>query len=245
MKKILVIPDTHAGSGGEMDTVAVRKVLQFAKDEGGWTHVVHLGDLLDLPQVAAFNRNTSIEMKSMQPDFDAGRRLLCDIQDATPGAEHHLIQGNHDLRLDKWLDRNPKLRNTISFEERLGLKGWGWNFHPYYRDGKLLKLGPVYFAHGVKTSKTHALDHLKLYGVPLFYGHTHTTQQDTLSSIYGGSSLAQSMGCLCHRKPLELIGYSGVHQQAFGIVHVDGGLFNHYTIHINNGKFITPGGQKY
>jgi len=145
-KRVLVIPDTHISKANDMfDPVAWRAVKKYARDHK-WDQIVHLGDILDMPQLAFYNKGKAVEMAALQPDFDEGQRFLDELQELGPVV---LIEGNHDTRFHKYLSTNPRLRDSMSFEDKLGLKTRGIKFVPYYQTGAVHKIGPCLFGHGI------------------------------------------------------------------------------------------------
>ena len=107
--------------------------------------------------------------------------------------ERHFVQGNHEVWLDKFVNRYPYLEHYMT-DEALKLKERGYEFHPYNRK-KTLKIGKLNFTHGKFVSKYHAFKHLDVYGESIMYGHTHDLQRHTKTNA-GGTISAWSMGCL-------------------------------------------------
>ena len=107
--------------------------------------------------------------------------------------ERHFIQGNHEVWLDKFVERYPYLSHYET-QQALRLKERGYSYHPY-NNRKLLKIGKLNFTHGKYVPIHHAKKHLSYYKENIMYGHTHDLQRFTETGI-GGTLSAWSLGCL-------------------------------------------------
>lgn len=64
-----------------------------------------LGDFLDLPSQSHFSQEAAFAL-TMQPAFDAGYRFLAQLRAACPKTEIVLLEGNHDKRLQNFVEAN-------------------------------------------------------------------------------------------------------------------------------------------
>lgn len=132
--------------------------------------------------------------------------------------EMHLIEGNHEVWLDNFVEEHPYLPQYKP-ENLLHLKGRGWKYHPY---GEYIKFGRLYITHGGHfTSKHHACQSVTNTGKSILYGHLHSTQLHKISTLDGDRG-AWCIGCLAKLEKRFLKGRPTSWSHAFAIVHIYG-----------------------
>ncbi len=136
MTKILVIPDTQCKPG--VDFTYLRKIGQYLVDKQP-DIVVHLGDHADMPSLSSYDVGTKA--------FE-GRRYLADIESAKQGMaalldpikeynarqrkngkrqynpEKIFLTGNHENRINKAINSDPKLDGVLSIDHLDYDKDW-------------------------------------------------------------------------------------------------------------------------
>lgn len=249
MKRILVLPDIHAPYH---DLKAVGAVLNYASTQ----HVdelVQLGDYVDADAVNAHDegKRRTQEGRRLKDEYDVANELLDQITDAirvrNRGARLVMLKGNHEWRVDRWVDRHPEVEGLVEVESALRLRARGVQWVESYPHGEMYKMGNLHAIHGSYTNKYHAAKHLDEYGVNLIYGHVHSIQ---IASKPGRGNLktyeAMSIGCLSDYNLPYLQGRPSKWQHAFAEVHVwENGAFNVLPVRIHGGEFIAPTGHKY
>ena len=183
-QRVLVLPDIHlrpamngVPSGEDTETLSA---LQRYVANYSWNQVVMLGDLMDFDCISTHNINKLrlVEGRRIQRDYDHGNRFLDSWQRATPGAVWTLIEGNHDERIERYIDANPALEGSLEIEAKLDLKSRGIRWVRFWSKGEIYSIGNAHFGHGLYTNKYHAEKHAAEYGVCFFYGHCfdHATE---------------------------------------------------------------------
>jgi len=225
------------------------------KDER-WDEYINLGDFMDFDQLSSFNKTAlrKLEGRVIQEDYDIGNEILDRHQKAirkkNKKAKFVMIEGNHDFRVEKYIDEHPQLRHSIEVEKGLRLKERGFKWVRNWSQGEVYSLGSVLFLHGLYVGQSHAKKMLEAYGTggkSVVYGHTHDC--DFKSKVCFGSDnvlFAQSLGCLCDyeqeymgKKPSNWI-------NSFGVFHFrEDGSFNHYVVRIQDHTFTAPNGKTY
>lgn len=248
-QNVLVLPDTHIRrKKGGQDQRSIDAVLKYASDHT-WTQVVHLGDIVDHNSISLHNKGNlrSIEGETLWADYDVANKVLDDLEQATPGAEKYLIEGNHDYRATRVAEEQPQLTGLIETEIGLKVAERGWNWVPYWSKGKTLDLGKASFGHGRYTTKHHALQHALRYGRNFFYGHVHDVQAHTMERDGNDRKYeAASLGCLCEYDQNYLKGSPTKWQQNFGVFRFQSnGFFNRFDIRLFNHGFTSPEGKYY
>lgn len=139
--KILVIPDTQIKPG--VDTAFLGYIGQYIVDKQPDV-IVHLGDHADMPSLSSYD----IGKKSFE-----GRRYLSDIESAKTGMDTlfqpfdlwnqrqrkngkrqynpdwHFLIGNHEDRIRRAVESDPKLDGVLSLDHLEYEKRW--SVHPF------------------------------------------------------------------------------------------------------------------
>lgn len=153
---------------------------------------------------------------SYADDLAAANQMLDELQAATPGAEYHYLEGNHEGRIEKWCmqtaiysgDDREMLRRAIAPEFRLKLAERGIRyyrrseFNETTKERGVLQLGNCYFVHEVSSAKNAAKIALDKFAGNVVFGHTHRADSATVRKPNVGTISAYNPGCLCAARPL-------------------------------------------
>ena len=169
-------------------------------------------------------------------DVNKGMDIIDESLDKIKCKDRHMIVGNHDEWMNKFVCENPYLKD-YKFENAVDLKGRGYKHHPC---GKYLKIGKLNFYHGHHLGTlNHTRNHLTKLGANVMYGHHHDLQQTSITHMDGVKS-AWSIGCLKDMKDEKNAWLGGRKinwSHAFAIVDFfQSGLFTVHIIQIINGK---------
>ncbi len=147
----------------DVDEKALNSVLLMNQDFKA-THVWLMGDMLNVTTLSKFG-------------FPAGYRITLGEE-----VKIHYLEGNHELRLKKFMDRNASLlddldepngEKTIDLPRLLNLRELGIKWTPYWEDEKA---GDTTVLHGnlarVKGGYT-AQAYIDRYGESVMAGHSH------------------------------------------------------------------------
>lgn len=248
-KDVLVIPDIHyrRNAGGE-DRKTLAAVKRYASDHR-WDEVIFLGDVMDHNSISSHNKNNlrAVRGETLLRDYSHANLDLDEWEQATRGAKHVMIEGNHDYRPEALIDAQPQLAGLV--ETRIGLKltERGWRWVPFWSKGKTYRIGKATFLHGLYTNDHHAKKHVEAYGQSVFYGHLHDIQG--YSKVLQGDDstlVGQSMGCLCSYRQHYMRGRPHRWQQAFGVFRFrPNGNYNYFVVQIFNHRFTSPDGILY
>ncbi len=228
---------------------AVEKYMAAYK----WDEYVNMGDFLDFDQISSFNEDSlrDLENRRLKADFYTANQILDRhqqiIKEKNRNAKFTLLEGNHEYRMERLINKYPALEGLLEVETRLKLEERGFKYVKCYTKGDLHKIGKAYFHHGLYATSGHAKKHVDSFGVNIFYGHVHDIQQYTKVAFGKNKTLVgQSLGCLCTYEQ----GYIGKNpknwQHAFAVFHFQpNGFFNYYIVNIFDGKFVGPDGVFY
>jgi hypothetical protein len=141
LKRLLIIPDTHAPFEHKGAFELMLKVGERLKPD----IVVVLGDFFDFYSLSAHPPEND-RQEEFELELLGGRHRLDEVADL--GAERKVfIAGNHEQRLERYLARNaPKLYRSLSLPKLLGLQtpGREWEYVPYKQS---IQIGRVHYTH--------------------------------------------------------------------------------------------------
>jgi predicted phosphodiesterase len=226
---------------------AINPTLRYMADER-WDGVILGGDLMDLNVISSHNLGfpRRVEGQRFKADLDYTNEWLDGFVKSArkhnPRCRIVYLEGNHEYRVERYLDANPQLEGTMELTERLRLKDRGIEWLRSWSKGEVLTLGHANFAHGDTTTVYHAAKMVKDYGANVFYGHTHDVQEHSMHRKAKGITIkGKSIGCLCRYDPDWMRGRAHRWQHAFGVFYVwKDGIFQEFTVHINGGRFVAP-----
>ena len=248
----VIVTDTH---GAKIDKYAFSAVLSDIKELDP-DEIVHLGDAVDCGGFLAAHHTLGFVAQTdytYEQDIAAANAQLDALQAAAPRAKFHMLEGNHEQRVEKWAVttalRSGKdgefLRKLVSPHSLLHLEERGIR---YYRESEKidggrvpgwLKLGKCWFVHGISTSKHAASAHLQKAGGNVVYGHTHRIDSAYTDGPEIGQIGAWNPGCLCELQPLWRHTSPTTWGQGYGVQMVNrSGEFMHFNVPILNGKSL-------
>lgn len=242
IKTAIVLPDLHIPYHDKKSLASLEKFMA----DNRWDYYINLGDMMDFDCISHHNKNKlrEVEGKRILKDYEEGNKILDRhqkiIRKRNPNAKFILLEGNHDYRIQRYLDANPQMEGMIEMEVGLRLKERGFKYIQCYTKGEVFKLGKAMFHHGLYTTKYHANKMVDTFGDNIFFGHTHDCQTFSRST-YGEdkTTVGQSLGCLCDYNQSYMKGRPSKWQQAFGVFYfMPSGFFNYYVPMIFNGQFM-------
>lgn len=138
----IFIPDTQVRPGVKTDHLewAGRYIADHVIRKHRPVRVIHAGDHWDFPSLSSYDKNKGrlMEGRRLRKDIDAGNeglaRLNTPIEDALVEVtdpeeiERILQRGNHEDRLQRWLDSDAQNEGLVGFDD---LKSPGWTVVPY------------------------------------------------------------------------------------------------------------------
>jgi hypothetical protein len=145
-RRHFIIPDTQCKPGEPMDHLPwIGKAIRDYKPD----LVVHIGDHFDFPSLSTHSAPESGAMEGLryEDDLKAGNDGLRILHKAMGGwhGRKILLRGNHENRLTRYIDRNPKLAGAMGFHQ-FADKSLGWEVVDYYcgSPGQIVVDGVIY-----------------------------------------------------------------------------------------------------
>lgn len=200
--RIVVIGDAH--------TDATQSLRRF-KALGNYIaatapdYVISIGDFCTLDSLSEWDKSKRGKMEGRRYDLEIGaaNRALDYLQhdgDLLDVSRWYYIEGNHEQRLERYLDYDPVMKGRVGIEKDLMLKARKMKFIPY-KDHALVN--GITFTHipiagnGKPISNPYvARKALSLYAGSVVFGHTHTLDH-CAEHRHGSPHLNQSLAVGC------------------------------------------------
>ena len=143
---ILVIADTQVKPTESLEYILwVGKYIHDTKPDV----VVMIGDWWDFPSLSSYDKGkASSEGRRFADDLRAGNKGLELLEmeiskDPTYKPRKVFCKGNHEHRVDRYVEDNPELKGTVG-TEFLPLKQYGWEVYDFLRP---VEIEGIYFVH--------------------------------------------------------------------------------------------------
>lgn len=191
------------------DPNAVAAFLEYIKKYQP-DKIIITGDFLDCYTISRFSKNP--KAFSMEQEFEIGVTILEAIREACPNAEIIFLKGNHELRIEKYINSQASQMATFFNElseelafDKLGIKYVyvpTWIDTPQSGERGPLFLDGFYYIHGDEAKTSFGVVNLAR---TLFFaimdnvicGHFHRISEYKVKTIGHIVKEAYTHGCLC------------------------------------------------
>ena len=236
ISKVIILPDIHMTDKTPKTYKVVKGFIsQFKPDE-----TIILGDFMDVASLSAwdYDKKRKMEGRRFLKEVDCANKELDYIQKYSKKIIY--IVGNHENRVDRYLDKNPEMEGMIDLLTVLKIHKRKIEWIPL---DKVYALGKCNFVHGLYTNQYHAKKTLEAVGDNIVYGHVHQASSFFKTAKLQKPIMAYSLGCLGDLAPEYMAGKWANWITGFGVMYynTDNGLFNLYPINIISNKFIFNG----
>lgn len=188
---------------------AFKYTLNYLKCEG-IDKLVLGGDIIDLLSVSYWDNNNL----QLNEEIQQVREFIESIRDIFPNIEIDWIEGNHCLRLKRYIQSNAsKLQDldVLKIENLFNLSSYNIryvsNIDNLAEGLGVYKIGKLAYIHGheVKMSWNGVnIARTMFFKVVdnVIFGHFHKTQDFIMTSAMGNKLQVHSVGCLCNLNPI-------------------------------------------
>lgn len=228
---VLLVPDTHAMPGDNLDRFA--KLMAYLDSRNiQLSKLVHIGDLWDFASLCSHDKDLpEWNDRSLEDDIQAGLSAfdwLVSIAHAFGKADIHIIEGNHEDRYNKWMKSDNRLRTsgfpkTVQQLLKTNRPSVPHRYHPFLKPVTLN--GAVfqhYFVSGVmgrpQGGEHHANNLIKSQHASCVCGHSHLLSTATRTRADGTKLHALVGGCFVdpngdfsYAKAAKKLWWNGVH----------------------------------
>lgn len=218
-----------------------------------WDGYLNIGDFMDMDTISSFNASEPRKTRGryISADFEEGNKILdrhqAIIRAKNRKAKFVMLEGNHEERVERWLDKNPMFEGYFDIPRALNFEERGFEWVKSWTEGKIYTIGKANFIHGKFTNQYHPAKMAQRFGDNIFYGHTHDMMCHAVAHELHPDKVhvGQSIGCLCTSQGY-MKGSNNNWQQGFMVLHLlPSGQFTYYLPRIFNHKFIGPDGVLY
>ena len=164
-------------------------------------YIILLGDIVDCYSLSRFDKDPR-RILSLQKEFDLANEFLTKLRNLLPKSNIIYIEGNHEKRLQKYLDSHPEISSLRSLNIPL-LLGLDALDIPYVKN---FTLGDMYFYHGEivrKYAGQSARGEMDKNDISGCSGHTHRLSHYFRTTTHRDLQWLEA-GCLCILEPVYL-----------------------------------------
>ena len=227
LERIVVLPDVHLTTKIPKEYELAKKFIKDYKP----TEIIILGDFMEVSSLSSYDlsKRRKIEGQRFEKEIEAAKREIEILSDLCTTITY--LEGNHENRVERYLDDHPELESMLELPKRLELAK---NSVQWHKMNKLVKRGKLYFTHGVYYGKYFAKKTVDEYGCSIVVGHAHRHQVATIyPKMQKHPMMCCALGCLGDTDPEYKKNAPTGHINQFGIVEINNkGLFNLYPITI-------------
>jgi predicted phosphodiesterase len=240
MKTYLVLPDLHFPFHCPKFVRLATKIIKELNPDG----LIQLGDAIDAFQISAYSKDPSRRNLLAEDIEDYKLQLNEWSRHLKSGANIHLLSGNHENRLSKYIANQcrdlhglvPDWKTMLGIELRNKTSKHKWHFHEYTKWDSC-KIGDCVLLHGFYYNQHTAMTMLSKYKTSVICGHTHRVQYVTDGVHYAATLGHGSNEVETAHNPVPT-GW----QQAMALLHVDQlGKTSLEIILVKNGKAVLRG----
>ncbi len=238
-RKIVVLPDIHYPEN--ISLTGIEKFLAEYQPNV----LIYLGDVMELDYLSFFQKdNKTIVADKLRKEYDEVMKFMDRQIELSKATEVYYIEGNHEYRVKRTLEAHPEGTGFIEIPIGMKLKERGIKWEEL---NTFVKLGKLFFTHGLFWNVYHARQHLDKYQRNIVYGHTHAIQVHSGYHPYDKNlpHIAKSIGCLCTLNPTFLKKRPNQWINSFYIAEIEeSGVFHDNIVTIVNDEFRIVGTAK-
>ena len=234
VKRVVVTPDKHFPLADNKAISCLTQSIEIVKPDV----YIDLGDVGEWEGASHWQwrkkKRPPLEYQTPYIDKDIkdvnkGMDIIDESLDKVNCKEKHMIEGNHDDWMNRFVDEHPYMER-YRFKECTKLEERGYTYHPA---GEYMKIGKLALYHGHHFAGiSHTRNHLLKLGANIMYGHHHDIQQSSVTHLDGAKS-AWSIGCLKDMKTEKNEWLQGrMHNWSHAFAIVDFFEKGYFTVHV-------------
>jgi hypothetical protein len=197
VKKGIAAWDLHYPYHSEESFSCLLQVIEYFKPD----IFILGGDNMDFDMISAYNyrKPKLLENRRIGKEY---AHFYNDILQSlntllSPNCDKYFMYGNHEERVDRLVEAEPKLEGLVEITKNINLDSW-----KILKYKEVLTIGHMNFIHGLYWNKYHAHKTVTIYEKNIFYGHVHSPQSfTTVSPIDSLPKQGVSVGCMCEVNP--------------------------------------------
>jgi predicted phosphodiesterase len=192
LKTYLILSDLHVPYHCPKYIKLATKIIKEINVDG----LVQLGDAIDAFQISTYSKDPS-RRNLLADDIEDYKQILNEwSRHLKSGASIHLLEGNHEHRLSRYIAGNcrdlhglvPDWPTLLGIDLRNKASRHRWKWHPYNKWNSC-QIGDTTLLHGFYFNQHCAATSLAKYRTNIIFGHVHRVQY-----IMDGEHFAISLG---------------------------------------------------
>lgn len=193
-EKVIILSDIHIPYE---DKVALEIAISYMKDNEP-DHIVLNGDIADMYTVSSYDKYTR-NRPSIQDEINAVVSFFQRLRDLFPEAKISFLIGNHEIRLQKYIQKNADALvelDALSLPKLFKLEELSIDYYPADRP---LEIGKLLITHGElcrKGAGSTARGHRDKYNSSVAVGHIHRGSVG-YQRVREGQQIMIENPCLC------------------------------------------------
>lgn len=235
IKKILILPDVHLGIKPPKPYLVAKEFAKWYKPD----EIVLLGDFMSIDALSGYDlsKKRKIEGQRYEKELDVAQIEIDELLKICKNIVW--LEGNHEDRVERYLDDHPELEGMLEIPHRLKLNKCGIQWIKY---GHEVKRSKLVLSHGIYYNASFAKKTALEYGCCIAVGHTHRFQVYTyFPKKQKYPFVCYGLGTLGDVDPEYAKGKPTGHLNQFAIVEYSERQFNLFPINIVHDSFIYNG----
>ena len=228
----LVIPDPHVGPNQYLSRfISLNKLILNKKPD----NIISMGDFLTLESLSNWDLGKAglMENRRYVSDIESGKQTLTYLlKDVDYKPNLIFLVGNHENRIDRYLESYPHLKDHINLEKDLNLRGFGFDtiipYKEFYEiEGTMFTHAPMNAANQAIGGKYGMFRVSEMMGKSIVYAHTH--RKESINYNRHGSDINQVLNCGCFFEHVDNYAKGSLHHYWRGcmiLTHWDYGRFD-------------------
>jgi predicted phosphodiesterase len=240
MKTYLIVPDLHVPFHCPKIVKLITKLIKECNPDG----IIQLGDAIDAFQISTYSKDPS-RRNLLAEDIEDWKLILNEwARHLKSGAQIHLLEGNHEHRLSRYIAGNcrdlhglvPDWPTMLGIDLRNKTSRHKWIWHPYNKWDSC-QIGDCTLLHGFYYNQHCAATSLAKYRTNIIFGHTHRVQK-----VFDGKHYAISLGHASNEAETAHQPTPTGWEQALALLHVEQNGTTHVDIvRVKNGQGVVYG----
>ena len=190
LRRILVVPDVHVPYHDRRAFSLMLKVAKALPPDV----IISIGDFADFFSISRHSKDPDRRFR-FKEELEIVNEELSKLDDL--GAkEKYYIAGNHEARMDKYINEvAPEFNRMHTLESVLHLERRGWKLIPYH--DKRLTVRDIAATHDVGVAGKNAVARsMQIFNQTIYTGHTHRLSYIVECDINGAPFVGASFGWL-------------------------------------------------
>jgi len=220
---VLVVGDAHVAQDQNVSRAdLLGKVIKELKPK----KVVFIGDFMSFDSFSAWDKDKRklMEGRRYEKEIAKGQEFIYRMKKNAGRnyPEYVFVEGNHENRVERYLETKPELIGAFDYRKDLGIENW--EFVPFKEYTYIMGIGythiPISEAGKPIGGQYVTQKALSLHQGSTIFGHTHKLQTSSLHR-HGAAHLSQALNVGCFFEHVDEYALGSVTSYWRGLVYID------------------------